>query len=375
MKVLEALNRIEENGYEAYIVGGYVRDYLLGIESTDIDICTNALVKDLLEIFSDTNATSNEYGSVKIVTNDSRIDITTYRKDIKYNGNRRKVEIEYVDNLIDDLVRRDFTMNALCMNKDGNIIDLYHGKEDIKNKIIRCIGDIDKRLEEDPLRMLRAVRFATVLDFTIEPELYKSLKKNKELLNNLSLERMKEELTKILLSPNYLKGLHILKDLEYLPYLGIEYKEDIKGINDICGMFSELEFTKEYPFSKEEKDNIKCIKEILSYGKIDNNIIFNYGLYHSLVAGEILNINKDDIYKMEKELPIKSKKDINITCEEICNILDIEPGKIINIIYDDLTNKLLNKEIENEKNIIENYLLNNKWKWLNEEQLLQDSKK
>ena len=101
MNVIDVLNRIEENGFEAYVVGGYVRDKILGNESSDIDICTNARVKELLDIFSDINITSNEYGSVKIVTNKLRMDITTYRKDMRYNEeNRRDVQIEYVDNLL-----------------------------------------------------------------------------------------------------------------------------------------------------------------------------------------------------------------------------------------------------------------------------------
>ena len=219
--IKEVLQRIEDNGFEAYIVGGYVRDYVLGIESTDVDICTNARVKDLIEIFSDTNATSNEYGSIRINGNKYRIDITTYRRDVKYNGDRKKVEIEYVDNLLDDVNRRDFTMNTLCMNKNGVIIDVMHGQEDINNHLIRCVGKIADRLEEDPLRMLRAVRFATVLDFTIEKHLYKELKRKRKLITKLSLERIKEELTKILLSNNAVKGLKLLRELDYLKYMGI----------------------------------------------------------------------------------------------------------------------------------------------------------
>ena len=131
MNVNKILERIEDNGFEAYIVGGYVRDFILGIESTDIDICTNAKVKEILDIFSDINVSSNEYGAVKMITNNAKIDITTYRRDLRYNGSRRKVEMEYVDNLIDDIQRRDFTMNTLCMSKEGNIIDVLGGKQDI----------------------------------------------------------------------------------------------------------------------------------------------------------------------------------------------------------------------------------------------------
>ena len=321
MNVIDVLNRIEENGFEAYIVGGYVRDQFLGIESSDIDICTNAKVKDILEIFNDINCTTEDYGSVKIITNSLRIDITTYRRDLRYNGSRRKLEVEYVDNLIDDVNRRDFTMNTLCMNKDGQIIDILNGEEDIKNKIIRCVGNIYDRINEDPLRMLRAVRFACVLGFKIEENLYKALKDNKELILQLSKERIKDEITKILVSPNALYGLQLLKDLDYLNIIGIEYK-DIVCVSDICGMYSQLTIKDTFPFSKEERENIENIRKITQSGTIDNIVLFNYGLYISMVAGEILGIDKEVISKMYKKLPIKEKKDLAITSQEICDILN-----------------------------------------------------
>ena len=366
MKVNEILDKIEENGFEAYIVGGYVRDYLLGITTNDIDICTNARVKELIDIFSDYNVTSNEYGSVKISSNDLRIDITTYRRDLKYNGNRRKVEIEYVDNLIDDVQRRDFTMNALCMNKDGNIIDIFNGQEDIKNKIIRCVGNIEDRINEDPLRMLRAVRFATTLEFRIEENLYKELKKHRKLIRELSRERIKEELNKILVSKNAKVGLKLLRDLGFLPYVGIDYKDNITYISDICGMYSQLNIKEEFPFSKEEKENIKIIKNIVNYGSIDENVLFNYGLYLAMVAGEILGINKEDIVSLNKNLVITSIKDINITSDEICEVLDIKPGRIIGEVFDELKDVILKRELENDNSLIRDYIIFNRKKWLNE---------
>lgn len=371
MNVVNILERIEENGFEAYIVGGYVRDYLLGMESGDIDICTNARVKELLDIFSDISVTSNEYGSVKIVTNKLRVDITTYRRDLRYNGDRRKVEIEYVDNLIDDINRRDFTMNTLCMNKDKNIIDILGGTEDIKNQVIRCVGNIEDRINEDPLRMLRAVRFSTTLGFTIEEELYEKLKEYAYLIEQLSQERIKEELTKILVSKNALIGLEMLKDLGFLPYIGIEYNDSIVHVSDICGMYSQLEILKEFPFSKEEKENIKIVKNILNYGIIDENVLFNYGLYLSLVAGDILGIDKDVIASMDKELVIRKIKDIDISSEEICEILDCKPGKVISEVYDELKNVILRKELDNSNSSIREYIFNNRRMWLDEGAIIQ----
>lgn len=363
MDAIEILNRIEDNGYEAYIVGGYVRDHLLGIESTDIDICTNARVKDLLEIFKDLNVSSNDYGAVKFITNKAKIDITTYRRDLRYNGSRRQVEIEYVDNLIDDINRRDFTMNTLCMSKEGNIIDLLNGKEDIDKKIIRCVGNIEDRLHEDPLRMLRAVRFATYLDFKIEENLYNELKKNKELINQLSMERIKEEISKILVSKNAIKGLDYLRRLGFLEYVGIEY-DKIVNVVDVCGMYSQITLNKEYPFSKEEKENIKNIKNILNYGKIDSTVLYEYGLYISIVAGTILGISKEEIVNIDKTLKIRSNKDINITVDEICEILAISPSKLIKMVYKDLTTLILNNELSNNNVSIREYIYNNRKKWL-----------
>lgn len=365
MNVIDVLEKIEDNGFEAYIVGGYVRDYVLGIKSSDIDICTNARVKDLMEIFSDMNVTSNEYGSVKIVTNTLRIDITTYRRDVKYNGNRRKVEIEYVDNLLDDINRRDFTMNTLCMNKDQTILDLLKGQEDIENKIIRCVGSPRDRLSEDPLRMLRAVRFATTLGFTIEDELYQVMLEYKDKIRELSLERVKEELTKILVSQKALYGLQLLKDLGYLDILQISYT-NIMYVSDICGMYSQLNFKNKFPFSKEERENIKAIQKIVKYGKIDNMVLFEHGLYLSLVAGSILGIDKEFITKSEKKLPIHVVKDIEITSDEICSILEIEPCQIIKKVYDKLTKMILGHKLKNEHDVLVNYLKNNREKWLNE---------
>lgn len=371
MNVVNILERIEENGFEAYIVGGYVRDYLLGMESGDIDICTNARVKELLDIFSDISVTSNEYGSVKIVTNKLRVDITTYRRDLRYNGDRRKVEIEYVDNLIDDINRRDFTMNTLCMNKDKNIIDILGGTEDIKNQVVRCVGNIEDRINEDPLRMLRAVRFSTTLGFTIEEKLYEKLKEYAYLIEQLSQERIKEELTKILVSKNALIGLEMLRDLGFLPYIGIDYNDSIVHVSDICGMYSQLEILKEFPFSKEEKENIKIIKNILNYGIIDENVLFNYGLYLSLVAGDILGIDKDVIASMDKELVIRKIKDIDISSEEICEILDCKPGKVISEVYDELKNVILRKKLDNSNSSIREYIFNNRRMWLDEGAIIQ----
>ena len=362
--IVKILSLIEENGFEAYVVGGYVRDFLLDKDTKDIDICTNARVVELVDIFNDFNIVSNNYGAVKITYNDYKFDITTYREELKYNGNRRSLEIKYIDNLVEDIKRRDFTCNTLCMSKEGNIIDVLNGKEDIDNKIIRCVGDVNKKLTEDPLRMLRAIRFATVLDFKLDKELYDTILEKRELVGTLSTTRIKEELTKILVSKKATKGLNYLKRLKLTEYMGIEY-EKVKVVSDICGMYSQINFIREYPFTIKEKESIDKINKLINSGRIDKYSIIEYGLYICSVAGDILGYKKRDIIKMDKELSIKDKNDINITGHEICNILGCKPSKVIGMVYDEVLVQIVEKNIKNEKNDISNYIYNNRKKWVN----------
>ena len=153
-EILSVLNKIENNGFVAYIVGGYVRDYLLKLPLTDVDIITNATPKDLSEIFDNIKKTYIEYGSVKLYINNQIIDITSMRKDLLYKNNK-PVEIEYTNDVESDLKRRDFKMNTLLMDKDGNIIDLLGGKLDIYNKIITPVKEVNTLFMEDKTRVLR----------------------------------------------------------------------------------------------------------------------------------------------------------------------------------------------------------------------------
>jgi hypothetical protein len=214
--------------------------------------------------------------------------------------------------------------------------------------------------------MLRAVRFATTLGFTIEEELYRKLKENRELIGQLSRERIKEELTKILISKNAIMGLNMLDNLGFLPYIGIKYSDNIVNVADICGMYSQLEIIEELPFNKEEKDNIKAIQNIIEYGKIDNNVLFDYGLYLSMVAGEILGIDREVITSMDKQLPIRRVKDIDVTSDVICELLGVEPGKVISEVYDDLKDKILFSKLDNSNDSIREYISYNREKWFDE---------
>ena len=166
---LKLLDEITSYGFQAYIVGGFVRDYILGIESNDIDINTNATPKEIKNIF-DSCLPNEDYGSVTVIKKGVRFEITTFRKEMSYLDNRRPSQIEYIDDLYQDLLRRDFTINTLCMNKDGEIIDFLGGRSEIDSRVVKTVGNAKTRFEEDSLRILRAVRFATILDFKLDKE-------------------------------------------------------------------------------------------------------------------------------------------------------------------------------------------------------------
>lgn len=211
---LNILNKLENMGYIAYIVGGYPRDKYLGIDSTDIDICTSCKPDKLKELF-DVVDDNSSFGSLRIKEEGYIYEITTFRIDVEYKG--RYPKIEYTDSLYDDLKRRDFTINSICINKFGEYVDLLNGIEDINNKIIRCIGDIDEKLTQDPLRMLRAIRFMGKLNFRLDNELKECIIKDRYLLELLSKNNIKRELDKM--NDISIKELKKLKLDEYLKEL------------------------------------------------------------------------------------------------------------------------------------------------------------
>ncbi len=190
-EVLEILNRLENNNFKAYIVGGYVRDYILNRKTNDYDIATNARPDDIIKLFSDKKIILNEkFGNVVL----NNIEITTFRKD-EYN-NSRFPKITYVDTINEDVKRRDFTINALYMNKDYEIIDTINAMEDLTNKIIKTVKDPNISFNEDPLRIIRAIRFAHMLNFEIEEETLIALQKYAYKLNEISKERINKEIKK-----------------------------------------------------------------------------------------------------------------------------------------------------------------------------------
>lgn len=174
------LSKLNNNGYEAYIVGGCVRDSLLGLVPHDWDICTSALPEQILEAFNDYKIipTGLKHGTVTIVIDASQYEITTYRIDGEYEDNRHHKEVSFTSNLKDDLSRRDFTINAMAYSPLIGLIDYFNGQDDLNKKIIKCVGDPNKRFNEDALRILRCLRFSSTYNFSIETKTSKSIHDN-----------------------------------------------------------------------------------------------------------------------------------------------------------------------------------------------------
>lgn len=204
------------NNFEAFMVGGCVRDILLGNLPKDYDITTSAKPEITISLFNKTIPTGLKHGTVTVLINNEPYEVTTYRTEGKYIDNRRPSSVDFVTDIKEDLSRRDFTINALAYNEKVGLIDYFNGINDIKSKIIRCVGNADKRFKEDALRMLRAVRFSCQLNFDIEENTYAAIKSNYKLIENISSERIRDELCKILISENPSKGLEILRDTKLL---------------------------------------------------------------------------------------------------------------------------------------------------------------
>lgn len=358
MEALDFLKKLNDNGYEAYIVGGYVRDKLLGTDSTDIDIATNAKPKAISEIFDVSN--KDNLGVINIKTDSLNVDITTFRKESHYIGHKPK-NLAYVNDLMTDLKRRDFTINAICMDKDGNIIDLLNGQKDLEDKILRCVGKVKKKFSEDPLRMLRALRIAIIYNLKINNEELIFILNNKKLFNRISYDRKKSEIGKILISSNAIEGLNFLKILGLLDVLEINFSNNIVNVDDYVGMWSQLEYSENYRFTKLESNRIDAIREIVKEGKINAHTIYDYGFYDTYVASQILKMDKTYVSKLNSDMTLHTENELCINGEDIKQALKIDESPKIKEIKEKIITEILNGNLVNEKNQILEYI-KKKWK-------------
>ena len=338
----EIMNILYENGYESYVVGGFVRDYLLGFSSKDIDICTNAPIDEIIRIFGDRGVSYPKYYAYHIEEDGFTYDITTYRKELKYRKNK-PISLEIADDLGTDLLRRDFTINTFAISKDGLFIDTLGARKDLNSRLIKVLGDTNKKFKEDKTRILRAIRFACTLDFDLDRQILDFISnKNAYLLNEVPKEYKKNELDKIFDSSGTDKFFFLVKRYGMGKYLNIKFNKIIKSYNRF-GIWAQIET--DLPFPKKERHIIDSIKSLIE--KKDINF-----LDLSLYSSDII-YNAASILGLEKK--VKAFEDIR-NLHSIID-MDIDPDVFFKYVrLEDI--KKAYKLVE--RNIMEGYIQNNK---------------
>ena len=232
-KVGFIISKLEEAGFEAYAVGGCIRDSILGREPEDWDITTSALPKDIKACFKRTVDTGIEHGTVTVLLGDDSFEVTTYRVDGEYRDLRHPSEVSFTKSLAEDLRRRDFTINAMAYNPVTGLLDLFEGRKDLEAGIIRCVGDPDERFSEDALRILRAVRFAAQLGFEVEPGTAEAISGHAANFRAVSRERILTEITKLICSA-HIERIEDLFKLGLAPYIAGDFSSiDIGQLKEL----------------------------------------------------------------------------------------------------------------------------------------------
>jgi len=286
----EIITRLESHGFEAYLVGGCVRDLLMGLKAKDFDICTSALPEEVCALFTKTLKTGLKHGTVTVIKNGIPFEVSTFRIDMKYTDHRHPDKVLFSRSLDEDLKRRDFTINAICYHPKKGIIDPFNGMKDITGKLIRTVGSPEERFNEDALRMLRAVRFKASLDFELEPATKNAIRMMSCTISHISRERILNELNGIL-SGSSPEALEILFDtglINYIFPLPIPVKYQLKPLKSLPGKLS-LRWAAAFRLMGFTNPNE--VEEICSYLKMSNKLK-KYILNINIILNEPLPGNK-----------------------------------------------------------------------------------
>lgn len=326
--IMEKLNR---RGFESYIVGGAVRDTVIGLSPNDIDITTSATPEEVVSIFPKTYPSGIQFGTVTVVIEKEEFEVTTFRTDGEYLDGRRPETVAFGNSIEEDLSRRDFTINAMAMNIDGNITDPFGGLRDIEEGTIRCVGDPEKRFSEDALRMMRAIRFASRYEFTIEENTFNSIKKFAPTIKKVSLERINQEFSKILLSKNPKLGVELLHETGLFDFIfpDISFDDIKENIKNIDKVPAKLELRLSTMFLGLDLETVERVLKTLKFTNITiKNVV-------ALIKGYAeLNISNNVL----KVMNIVGKENI-FTFLEIVKIIDEEKFEELNIKANEAINQ------------------------------------
>ncbi|WP_210469172.1 CCA tRNA nucleotidyltransferase [Sporosarcina sp. 6E9] len=379
----EVIRRLEIAGHEAVFVGGAVRDHLLGKTAKDIDIATSAEPDEVKAVFNNTIDVGIAHGTVLVIIEQEAIEVTTFRTEGTYTDHRRPDNVHFVKTLREDLLRRDFTINALAMTKCGQIIDLFEGEKDLKERIIRAVGNPTERFHEDALRMLRAVRFSSVLDFDIEAGTLQAIHDNAHQIKYVSIERVKIELDKLFTGVNPLKGLNTLfssqlgKELSLSTNKTEELKRVLPFRNALEGwaFFATIagstpaKLANHFKLSNEERNFIKTVHEIYSKRFISDytlNDYYVYGLPELKCAEKFYGVSATDsmtrtdleIEDNKNSLPIQSKQDLVVNGRDLIEWTGLTGGPWTGKWIGKIEQAVLHRKCENTLIDIKDWFMN-----------------
>lgn len=345
IKILKILN---SNSFEAYIVGGAVRDYLLNMPINDVDITTNASIEDLCRLFNNVVMEGSKYLGCRIIFEDEEFEVTMFRRDIEYHDHRHPVTVK-AESLKEDLIRRDFTINAFAMDSNYSIIDIFDGMKDLENKLIKTIGDANVRFDEDALRVLRAIYFSSKLDFDLDSQILESFKLNH--VGYLKEEYVKNMLMKILSMPSK-KGLEYLNKYKvlntfsfYQELVDLALKYNVRKNLYALYLVIHQEFPKDILLTKKEKTKAIDISKFVISG-FSKEILFYNDLTYLMEAIDLFNslhnkcLSYESVMEEYNNLTIHSVKEIDF---DFTLIKENERSKAISKVVE----SILNKEIDN----------------------------
>ncbi|RBW70255.1 CCA tRNA nucleotidyltransferase [Bacillus taeanensis] len=386
VKAVPILETLQEYGFKAYFVGGAVRDMLLHRPIHDIDIATSASPQEVVGLFKNVIPVGIEHGTVVVHEKGVSYEVTTFRKETEYEDFRHPSSIEFVDDLGEDLQRRDFTINALAMTVDGDIIDLYNGIDDLTNRTIRAVGDPAERFYEDPLRMLRAVRFVSQLNFKLDEPTEQEIRRLASHLSHLSIERIAQEWEKLMLGSAREKGIELFISTglyEYVPHF-VTYKNGLLSLKElpihqlyhVREMWALLTYLCQVPAKmilKAWKQPSLLIKEVeiiqqtlehLKQNNWDDYQLFKTGVelaksieaVRSILYKENAAENIENIVKKYNALPIKDKKELSVNGHDVMKWKNKKAGPWLGKELQMIEQAVIDKKVKNEKNAIKEWV-------------------
>ncbi|EOB8235403.1 CCA tRNA nucleotidyltransferase [Staphylococcus aureus] len=375
------LEQIQDNGFEAYYVGGSVRDYVMGRNIHDIDITTSATPDEIESIFSHTIPVGKEHGTINVVFNDENYEVTTFRAEEDYVDHRRPSGVTFVRDLYEDLQRRDFTMNAIAMDTAYKLYDYFDGQQDINNRIIRTVGIAEERFQEDALRMIRCLRFQSQLSFDIAMETFEAMRTQMADIKFLSIERIVIELTKLMRGINVEESFNHLKSLKAFNYMPYFEQLDMNRINvtepidlELLIAIVSVKFDINYSLKPLKLSN-RQVKDINQYIQIMNALpsiitkeqlkmfVYDYDtnlIKNVMVAADVLKandiqghepliVNLQTIDETLHRLPMHNRKDMMVNGGVLMAHLNAKSGPWLKDVLRQIEIAIVTGKVSNEE--------------------------